>query len=101
MGELHQLEIPSNINDSEIPPLKLLTYRSEQNFISGFMNDIGMNKRSRESDGRRRGRESFGIAKDILGIAKMDGGADAPQQKTALLTVQQVVRNNIKRPKGK
>ena len=56
------------------------------------MNDEGMNKRSRESDGRRRGRESFGIAKDILGIAKMDGGADAPQQKTGLLTVQQVVR---------
>ena len=67
-----------------MPPLKLLTF--DQSKISfqedtGFMNDEGMNKRSRESDGRRRGRESFGIAKDILGIAKMDGGADAPQQK--------------------
>ena len=81
MGELHQLENPKNIIDSEMPPLKLLNCRSEQNFIPGFMNDEGMNKRSRESDGRRRGRESFGIAKDILGIAKMDGGADAPQQK--------------------
>ena len=67
-----------------MPPLKLLTF--DQSKISfkedtGFMNDEGMNKRSRESDGRRRGRESFGIAKDILGIAKMDGGADASQQK--------------------
>ena len=39
MGELHQLENPRNINDSEMPPLKLLTYRSEQNFIPGSMND--------------------------------------------------------------